>query len=81
MTPKQAFINIYDEFRDAELNKEYYARRIESVRHRLRAMDIFLALFAAGSAVAGFALWNYRVFGVDAGQALCHHRAGVCHRP
>lgn len=70
MSNNQAFINIYDEFRDAELNKEYYAKRMKSVRRTLKAMDIFLALFAAGSAVLGFTFWKEQLFGIDVGPIL-----------
>ncbi|WP_313233407.1 hypothetical protein [Delftia acidovorans] len=77
MINKQAFINIYDEFRDVELNKEYYAKRMESVRRKLRAMDIFLAIFAGGSAVLGFAFWKYTIFGIDVGPILFAFVTGI----
>lgn len=65
---KESFIRIYDEFRDCEFNKEYYAYRAQKVRARLRYLDIFLALFAGSSAVLSFSLWNFTLWGVQLGQ-------------
>ncbi len=68
---------IYDEFRTSELNKEYYSQRISKTRRRIRSIDIFLALFAAGSGVAGFGLWNYSFLGVQVGQIVFGFLAGM----
>lgn len=68
---------VYDEFRTAKLNQEYYAERMQAVRKRLRAMDIFLALFATGSGVLGFALWNVQFLGFQVGQITLGFLSGV----
>ncbi|WP_417689000.1 hypothetical protein [Roseibium sp.] len=68
---------IYDEFRTTELSKEYYSQRISRTRKKLRNIDIYLALFAAGSGVAGFGLWNYSIFGVQIGQIAFGFLAGI----
>jgi hypothetical protein len=60
----------YDEFRDCELNKEYYAARMATIRTKLKALNIFLALFAGSSAVLSFAFWQYTIIGFPVG-ALC----------
>lgn len=75
--PKQAFERIYNEFRDCEFNKEFYSKRMETYRGRLRNIDIFLALFAAGSGVAGFALWNYQLWGIEIGQIALGMFGGI----
>jgi hypothetical protein len=77
MSTRQEFENIYNEFRTLELNKEYYARRIEKSRKVLRALDIFLALFAGGSGVLGFGLWTTAVHGVPIGPILLSLATGV----
>ncbi len=74
---RRAFCNFYDELRDAELNKEYYAKRIRETRRRLRFIDIYLAIFATGSGVAGFALWSYQVGGIQIGQIAFGLLAGI----
>jgi hypothetical protein len=74
---RQEFVVIYDEFRDAELNKEYYADRIKATRQRLRRVDIYLALFSGSSGVAGFALWSYTIFGIQVGQVLLGVFTGI----
>lgn len=74
---KQKFVNIYDEFRTLELSKEYYAQRISKARRNLRWMDIFLAFFAGGSGVLGFALWKQELFGVPVGPLLLSLATGV----
>lgn len=61
--------SIYDEFRTAKLNQEYYSIRMARVRNRLRKIDIFLALFAGGSAIAGFSFWSAEFLGIQIGQA------------
>lgn len=75
--PKESFEKVYNEFRDCEFNKEFYGKRMEKYRGRLRAIDIFLALFAAGSGVAGFALWDYSIWGVDVGQIALGMFGGI----
>ena len=73
---KQEFINIYDEFRDAVFNKEYYAYRIKKTRRILKNIDIFLAIFAGGSGIAGYAFWETTVFGLQLGQMSFAFLAG-----
>lgn len=58
---------IYNEYRTLELNKRYYAKRMARKRVVLRRIDIFLALFAASSGVAGFGLWNTQFQGYQVG--------------
>ncbi len=77
MATRQQFDNIYDEFRTLTLNKEYYARRLGRARRILRALDIFLALFAAGSAVLSFAFWNAQIFGLPLGPSLLSFATGA----
>lgn len=69
--------SVYDEFRDSELNKRYYGYRVFKTRKKLRNIDIYLALFAAGSAVAGFGLWRYEFLGFAIGQMLLGMFAGI----
>lgn len=69
--------SIYDEFRDAELNKRYYSYRVSKKRRILRNIDVYLSLFAAGSAVAGFSLWKYEFLGFAIGQILLGIFAGT----
>jgi hypothetical protein len=75
--PRQEFVAIYDEFRDSELNKEYYAERVRRTRRKLRQIDIYLALFSGGSGVAGFTLWSYSIYGVQLGQLILGMLAGI----
>lgn len=75
--PRETFEKVYNEFRDCEFNKEYYGRRMQTYRKRLRNLDIFLAFFAAGSGVAGFALWNYSIWGVAVGQIALGVLGGI----
>lgn len=77
MSNRQKFISLYDEFRTLVLNKEYYARRISRSRKVLRVLDIFLALFAGGSGVLGFALWKVEFFGYPVGPMLLSLTTGV----
>jgi len=77
MNTRQQFINLYDEFRTLVLNKEYYSRRISKSRKVLRALDIFLALFAGGSGVLSFALWKAELHGYPVGPMLLSLTAGV----
>ena len=77
MTNRQQFENVYDEFRTLVLNKEYYARRISKSRTILRALDIFLALFAGGAGVLSFALWNVQVMAYPVGPLLLSLTTGV----
>ena len=74
---RQEFSAIYDEFRDAELNKEYYSARIRTTRRRLRRLDIYLAIFSGSSGIAGFALWSYSFHGIQIGQMLLGLFTGV----
>ncbi|MFF0948190.1 hypothetical protein ACFYE9_11110 [Rhizobium leguminosarum] len=67
----------YDEHRDAELNKEYYAMRVSSVKKRLRWLNIFLAVFAGSSAVVGFTLWQQTVFGLPVGALAISALTGI----
>jgi hypothetical protein len=67
MSSRQKFINIYDEFRTLEMNKEYYAKKVESIKTKLRYMDIFLALFAGGSAILSFGFWSSTIAGFAVG--------------
>ncbi|WP_426339939.1 hypothetical protein ACN9MZ_27315 [Pseudoduganella sp. S-14] len=77
MTNRQQFENVYDEFRTLVLNKEYYARRISKSRKILRALDIFLALFAGGSGVLSLALWKVDVMGYPVGPLLLSLTTGI----
>ena len=60
----------YDEFRDAEMNKEYYAEKLSASKKRLKYLNIFLALFAGSSAVIGFSFWSSTVFGYPVGAVV-----------
>lgn len=66
--PKAKFVKHYNEFRHCEFNKEYYAYRSERIRRRLQYIDIFLALFAGGSAALSFSMWNTVIYGFQVGQ-------------
>lgn len=77
MSNRQQFENIYDEFRTLVLNKEYYAHRISRSRKLLKSLDIFLALFAAGSGVLSFALWKTELFNLPVGPLLLSLATGV----
>ena len=77
MSNRQQFENIYDEFRTLVLNKEYYARRIQRSGKILRALDIFLAVMAAGSGVASFALWKIDIMGFPLGPSLLSFATGI----
>ena len=77
MNTKQQFENIYDEFRTLVLNKEYYARRTAKSRKVLRALDIFLALFAGTSGVLSWPLWKVEAFGYPIGPLLLSLATGV----
>ena len=77
MNTKQQFQNIYDEFRTLVLNSEYYARRTAKTRKVLRALDIFLALFAGTSGVLSWPLWRVEAFGYPIGPLLLSLAAGV----
>ena len=68
---------LYDEFRDAKLNQNYYAKRLASARFRLKILDVFLALFTVGSGVLGFSLWSVVLWGIPVGQLLLGALAGV----
>lgn len=57
----------YDEFRDAEMNKEYYAQKLARSKRRLKYLNIFLALFAGSSAVVGFSFWGSTILGYPVG--------------
>tara|TARA_R110002167_G_scaffold48518_1_gene143004 strand:- start:3043 stop:3573 length:531 start_codon:yes stop_codon:yes gene_type:complete len=70
MSKRQELANIYDEFRDLELNKEYYSDKVTKSKKLLRALDIFLALFASSSAVLSFSFWSSDMFGVAIGPFL-----------
>ena len=77
MSNRQQFENIYDEFRTLVLNKEYYAHRISRSGKLLKSLDIFLALFAGGSGVLGFALWKTEIFNLPVGPLLLSLATGV----
>lgn len=77
MANRQQFENIYDEFRTLVLNKEYYARRIATSKKRLRALDIFLALFAGTSGVLSLALWKAEFAGYAVGPLMLSLATGV----
>lgn len=77
MRTKQQFENIYDEFRTLTLNKEYYSRKMSRSRSWLKGLDIFLAIFAAGSGVLGFALWKQEFFGLPIGPTLLSLATGI----
>jgi hypothetical protein len=77
MSNRQQFENIYNEFRTLVLNKEYYARRISKSGKRLKALDIFLAIFAGSSGVAGFILWKTELFGLPVGPLVLSLLSGV----
>ena len=72
-----AFKRIYDEFRTAEMSKEYYEVKINKLRKIIMSLDIFLALFAGGSGVLSFALWNYQISGIEVGQMTLGALVGV----
>jgi hypothetical protein len=67
----------YDEFRDAELNKEYYGARLKYSRQKLQYLNIFLALFAGTSAVLSFSFWNYSIFGIPIGSLSLGALTGI----
>jgi hypothetical protein len=50
--------SIYDDYRDALLNRLYNGIRVEQYSSRTKSFDIVIALGASGSGVAGFALWQ-----------------------
>ena len=77
MTNRQQFINVYDEFRTLVLNKEYYARRMARSKKILRALDVFLALFAGGSGALSLALWKADLFGHQVGPLLLGLTTGI----
>ena len=77
MNNKQQFQNIYDEFRTLVLNKEYYARRTAKSRKLLRALDVFLALFAGASGVLSWPLWEVEAFGQPIGPLLLSLATGI----
>ena len=72
-----AFQRIYDEFRTVEMNKEYYSVKIAKTKRVTTFIDIFLAVFAGGSGVMSFALWNYQFLGVEIGQIALGTLVGI----
>ncbi|MBO1898465.1 hypothetical protein HNW13_022230 [Shewanella sp. BF02_Schw] len=70
MANRTKFENIYDEFRTLELNKEYYGARAQSVKSKLLAMDIILALAGSVSALASIKWWTAEICGVVIGPYL-----------
>jgi hypothetical protein len=50
--------NIHDEYRTALLNKKYYGARLQRYRRLNRMLEILIAVGAAGSAIAGFSVWQ-----------------------
>lgn len=77
MESRQKFENIYDEFRTLVLSREYYARRMKRQRFLLKWLDIFLAIFAAGSGVLGFALWKSQFVGIPVGPLFLSIATGM----
>lgn len=77
MNQKTHFETIYNEFRTLVMNQEYYAVRISKARQRLLWIDIFLALFASGSGVLGFAFWKSELLGFQAGPILLSLATGI----
>ncbi len=49
---------VYDQYRTARLNVRYYSARAVSLRRTTQAFDMFLAICAPTSAVAGFYVWQ-----------------------
>tara|TARA_Y100001973_G_scaffold102855_1_gene168794 strand:- start:448 stop:927 length:480 start_codon:yes stop_codon:yes gene_type:complete len=52
------------------MNKEYYSVRAAKIKKWLKYMDIFLAIFASGSAVLSFGLWNESILGFPIGPTM-----------
>lgn len=77
MANRQQFENVYDEFRTLVLNKEYYARRISKSKKILRALDIFLAIFAGGSGALSLALWKVELASYQVGPVMLSLATGV----
>lgn len=67
----------YNEFRDAELNKEYYAVRMAAIKRKLKYVNIFLAIFAGTSAVVSFSFWHYEIFGIPVGSLSLGALTGI----
>lgn len=67
----------YDEFRDAEMNKEYYAERMHALRSKVKWMNIFLALFAGSSAILSFSFWSTTIWGIPVGSISIGALTGI----
>jgi hypothetical protein len=65
---------IYDALRTVLLNKKYYAARLSRYQSYNLLMEIFIAVGATGSGVAGFAVWQMNggkfVWGVISGASI-----------
>ncbi|WP_148293622.1 hypothetical protein [Azospirillum sp. B4] len=77
MSEINAFKRFYDEFRDAELNKEYYANRLSTTKKKLKMLNIFLAIFAGTSAVLSFSFWSTTLLGVPIGSLSLAALTGI----
>jgi hypothetical protein len=52
---------VYDQFRTARLNVRYYSARAVHLRRTIQAFDMFLAICAPTSAIAGFYVWQSEI--------------------
>jgi hypothetical protein len=70
MSNRAEFETIYNEFRNLELNKEYYAERAEQAKIKLRRIDIALAITGLISVASGYGFWDKNIFGIPVGPTL-----------
>ncbi|HCH2102067.1 TPA: hypothetical protein ACX3E3_005358 [Vibrio parahaemolyticus] len=61
MSNRTEFETFYNEFRNLELNKDYYAERAEQAKKKLRRIDIALAITGLISVVSGYGFWQTKV--------------------
>jgi hypothetical protein len=55
---RDTLISIYDEYRDALLNRSYYGYRVNRYTLYIKLFDILIAVGTSGSGIAGLALWK-----------------------
>lgn len=59
-----------DEFLTVKFNQEYYAQRLSKTKRKNRLFDLYLALFAGGSGVTAFGIWDLQIGTLEAGKLI-----------